>query len=221
MIPELHHVSEFEECSIFQEERNPFALYLSTTRICCFPRFRINTRIVVVGSSEVGIAFLESLIFHKHPKYHVIFNNITLISTHGIPYQKSEDPIRDAFFVKHGVRDHKRMQMINMRTYINIVNGIMTEIDRKNRKLIVNYNNAISYDLLFLMCGEQFQKPKFKEQSVSKQKKKKKQGSSSFPKNVFVVNSEVDASHCISKLSDILLAETAENCKWEKTNRIF
>ncbi len=51
----------------------------------------INLRIVVVGASESAISFLESLVFSPHLR----FNNLTLVSTNGIPGRLSPDPIRD------------------------------------------------------------------------------------------------------------------------------
>lgn len=209
IIPELNHLEEFCDSKIFNTDTTTFALYLSSPRLCTFPKLEINTRIVVVGSSDVAIAFLESLIFTRHPKYQMLFKNITLVSTHGLTCQSLEDKIKDSFFVSRGTRTYKEMQKLSLRTYINIVNGVMTDIDRKNKKLVVNYTNCVSYDLLFLMCGEQFQKPKLKEAQYSKRKKK---SGVALPKNVFLINSEVDAANAVTKLLDLIQQTEDEDC---------
>ncbi len=44
------------------------------------PKMCNNSRIVVVGASDTGISFIESLLMIKN----VIFNNVTLLSPGGI-----------------------------------------------------------------------------------------------------------------------------------------
>ncbi|CAF5185807.1 unnamed protein product, partial [Rotaria magnacalcarata] len=58
-----------------------FALAFSTTKIIMEPKITINARIVIVGASTVGLAVLEALIMCPYLR----FNNLTLISPHGMP----------------------------------------------------------------------------------------------------------------------------------------
>lgn len=54
------------------EEEDPFALYLSIVPLCSIYKVSINTRIVVVGSSNTAMAFLESLLLKQEINYQVI-----------------------------------------------------------------------------------------------------------------------------------------------------
>lgn len=162
---------------------------------------------MIVGSSNVAVAFLEALIFTPQADIRLIFNNITLISPQGLPYQREGEETRDAMFVTKGIFSYKRMQLLSLRTYINIVNGVMTEIDRKQKRVIINYGAFVPYDYLFLMCGEQFQKPKIE--------MKKKRKAERFPQNVFIINSETDAASALAKVASLISEHenNPEKCK--------
>lgn len=45
------------------EKSEPFALYCTSLRLLSVAKVEINIRIVVVGSSQTAISFLENLIF--------------------------------------------------------------------------------------------------------------------------------------------------------------
>ncbi|KAM4770899.1 cilia- and flagella-associated protein 61 [Rhinophrynus dorsalis] len=120
------------------------------------PKVTINARIVVVGASDVGISFLETFVFCPHLK----FNNITLISTYGLPGNYSPDISKDCGFLasSHCYND-KDYALMSLRSWVNVVVGKMTGIDRAAKFVIVSNDRKVPYDHLILCTGQQYQVP--------------------------------------------------------------
>ncbi|CAH1118654.1 unnamed protein product [Phaedon cochleariae] len=189
-------VLKSEECApadIVIENQEPFALYLSTVKLCSVNRQCINTRIVVVGCSNTSLAFLEMLLFNQSVDYMITFNNVTLISPNSMSYAKVASKVRDSFMVKKNFMDARYMDMISFKTYVNFVQGKVTNLDRKEQLVVINNNSYANYDLLMLMNGEQFQMP-VRSNRVPFQEK---------PDNVFIINHIVDANNAVVKLKHL------------------
>ncbi|NXU47957.1 CFA61 protein, partial [Turnix velox] len=113
----------------------------------------INTRIVVVGASDVGISFLETLVFCPHLK----FNNLTLISINGLPGNDPQGSKCRRFLINsHCFNDEDYAQM-SLCSWVNVVVGKMTGINRAAKYVVVSKEKEIPYDYLVLCTGEKYQ----------------------------------------------------------------
>ncbi|KAM9316787.1 cilia- and flagella-associated protein 61 [Gastrophryne carolinensis] len=133
-----------------------YALYHFNRKLTFEPKITINARIVVVGASDVGISFLETLVFCPHLK----FNNLTLISPHGLPGNKPPISCTDPSFLsfRHCYND-KDHALMSLRSWVNVVVGKMTGIDRAAKFVIVSSDRKVPYDHLILCTGQQYQIP--------------------------------------------------------------
>ncbi|XP_066172754.1 cilia- and flagella-associated protein 61 [Sylvia atricapilla] len=113
----------------------------------------INTRIVVVGASDVGISFLETLIFWPCLK----FNNLTLISIHGLPGKDPQSSKYRRFLINsHCFNDEDYAQM-SLCSWVNVVVGKMTGINRSAKYVVVSKEKKVPYDYLVLCMGQSYQ----------------------------------------------------------------
>ncbi|NXD20754.1 CFA61 protein, partial [Spelaeornis formosus] len=113
----------------------------------------INTRIVVVGASDVGISFLETLIFWPR----LMFNNLTLISIHGLPGNDPESSKYRRFLINsHCFNDEDYAQM-SLCSWVNVVVGKMTSINRSAKYVVVSKEKKVPYDYLVLCTGKSYQ----------------------------------------------------------------
>ncbi|NWU24699.1 CFA61 protein, partial [Dyaphorophyia castanea] len=113
----------------------------------------INTRIVVVGASDVGISFLETLVFWPRLK----FNNLTLISIHGLPGKDPQSSKHRRFLINsHCFSDEDHAQM-SLCSWVNVVVGKMTGINRAAKAVVVSGEQEVPYDCLVLCTGQSYQ----------------------------------------------------------------
>ncbi|CAH1279957.1 unnamed protein product [Diabrotica balteata] len=182
-----------EECApsdVVTDKKEPFALYVSTVNLSSLSRQVINTKIVIVGCSHTALSFIQSLLFKQTTNQMVTYNNITMVCPNGLSHKKISNKIKEGFMVKKNFMDARYMDMISLKTYVNFVLGKVTKIDRKEQYIIINNDSFLPYDMLFLMIGEQFQKP-------TRPNKIPFQES---PDNVFVINNALDANQAVTKL---------------------
>ncbi|XP_017777395.1 PREDICTED: cilia- and flagella-associated protein 61-like [Nicrophorus vespilloides] len=172
----------------------PFALYLSTTRLTSIRRYEINNRIVIVGSGYTGIAFMKGLLLTKNLQNQAIFNNVTLIAIQGLCHNKPLHNIRNIMQIKTSIIDYDYIEKLNLRAYVNIITGVVTGINRQEKTVMINKSFSIPYDMLFLMCGNQYIVPNFHQRRSSM---------INAPENLFTINSESDATNALTKLYEL------------------
>ncbi|KAJ3140086.1 hypothetical protein HK100_010584 [Physocladia obscura] len=125
----------------------PYNLQLLAISRLYEPKLTVNSKIVVVGGSDTGIAFLEKLVY----KPHLFFTNIILISTAGIPAKPNSHA-----FVDNKCYSSIELKQLGLDHYVRIVRASTTEIDRVLKRVRLDNDAFITYDYLFLTPGVQF-----------------------------------------------------------------
>lgn len=128
----------------------PFALAFIARKLMLEPKIVVNTRIVVVGASDAGLALLESLVY----KPHLHFTNLTLVSRHGLPSGDDLGPLSSS--LAYSSRDCKQTALPN---WVNIVSGVTTTIRRDKKQIELEDGAIVPYDYLALTPGLQYGAP--------------------------------------------------------------
>lgn len=137
------------------KDQAKYALYHFNRKLSLEPKVSVNIRIVVVGASNVGISFLETLVFCPHLK----FNNLTLISTHGLPGRKASHNLHKHFLMSSHCFNTDDFALLSLASWVNVVVGKMTGIDRSSKHVIVSKDRKVPYDHLILCTGQQYRAP--------------------------------------------------------------
>ncbi|XP_063141073.1 cilia- and flagella-associated protein 61 isoform X4 [Rattus norvegicus] len=135
------------------KDQASYALNHTNRKLTLEPKVTVNARIVVVGASSVGISFLETLVFCSHLK----FNNLTLISTHGLPGKKLLSNEQRKFLASDHCFNDKDYVLMSLCSWVNVVVGRMTAIDRVAKQVVVSKDEIVFYDHLILCTGQQYQ----------------------------------------------------------------
>ncbi|XP_034238392.1 cilia- and flagella-associated protein 61-like [Thrips palmi] len=153
----VEQLEEGEPLSASDRREPPYALFLSTPRLVALPKATVNVRVVVVGASDTALSFLETLVFSA-PE--VRYNNLTLVSAHGLRGETDLGPLADRFLPHRGRYDYRQLARLQLGAWVNVVTGMVTKIHRAERIVEVDGKTALPYDYLFLFCGQQFCLPK-------------------------------------------------------------
>ncbi|XP_040602370.1 cilia- and flagella-associated protein 61 isoform X3 [Mesocricetus auratus] len=186
--------------AVIRKEMSSYALYHTNRKLTLEPKVTVNARIVVIGASSVGISFLETLVFCSHLK----FNNLTLISTHGLPGKKLLGSEQRKFLASDHCFNDKDYALMSLCSWVNVVVGRMTGIDRAAKHVVVSQNETVFYDHLILCTGQQYQVPcptgaDMNQHLTNREvlEKSKKRYTGKVPYNLFILNDEED---CVEAL---------------------
>uniref|UniRef100_A0A1B6DB85 Uncharacterized protein n=1 Tax=Clastoptera arizonana TaxID=38151 RepID=A0A1B6DB85_9HEMI len=184
----------------------PLALYYVNEKITLTKKLEITSKIVIVGGSDTAMAFIESLLFRNSRK-HYVYTNITLVAKNGLPNEMQPHQVRDAMFQQRSKYKHEYINKLGLRTYVNIVYGMMTEINRTDKYIVIDDEDNIYYEYLFLFTGLQYQIPLQRNlrklYSNPNYCRKNIDRShlcsylSNFPNNLFLMNSQIDATKAL------------------------
>ncbi|XP_064195939.1 cilia- and flagella-associated protein 61 [Anguilla rostrata] len=163
----------------------PYALNHINRKLTMEPKVTVNVRIVVVGASDTGISFLQMLAFCPHLR----FNNLTLISPHGLPGSADSEEI-SFLATSHGYSDRDHAQL-SLRSWVNVIAGKMTGINRADKHVLVSGNRKVPYDHLILCTGQQYQPLILAdEQPSSPRRRPERRSAGPAPSNHFTLNDE-------------------------------
>ncbi|KAJ8389365.1 hypothetical protein AAFF_G00120730 [Aldrovandia affinis] len=166
------------------DEQAPYALNHINRKLTMEPKVTVNIRIVVVGASDTAISFLEVFAFCPHLR----FNNLTLISSRGLPEHCSRDEM--CFLTSsHSYNDRDHAQL-SLRSWVHVIVGKMTAINRAGKYVLVSGDRKVPYDHLILCTGQQYQVPCLGESSA----RPGQRHAGPVPSNLFTLNDHEDCS---------------------------
>ncbi|XP_073734555.1 cilia- and flagella-associated protein 61 isoform X3 [Callorhinus ursinus] len=187
--------------AVIRDEMLSYALNHTNRKLTLEPKITVNAKIVVVGASNVGISFLETLVFCSHLK----FSNLTLISTHGLPGKKLLGTEQRKFLASDHCFHDQDYALMSLCSWVNVVVGRMIAIDRAAKHVVLSKEEIVLYDHLILCTGQQYQVPCPTGADISQHvtnreipNSGKQQYTDKVPCNHFTLNDEEDCCKALS-----------------------
>ena len=130
------------------EQESMFGLCFITKKLLSEPKIVINHRIVVVGASDTGISFIESLLSNMY----LLFTNIYLVAPGGLPYYhiKSDNENMRCSSTSYSLNELVRLMLENR---VTVIDGRLTEIEREEKRIKLHDDSMLKYDVLVLTLG--------------------------------------------------------------------
>lgn len=155
-----HQTSVKRPLTDLEPDRDPFdqvdatfALSLLTKSMLSISKVVNNTRIVVIGASDTGLSFLESLLSTKYVQYPYLY----LLAPGGLAHMhvEHEKGMLKAMSPHYSLAELKNL-MIDAQ--VTLIDGSMTHFDRKKKQIFIKSirsqtSSSVNYDLMVITVG--------------------------------------------------------------------
>lgn len=132
----------------FDQEESPFSLSMITKKMLSNNKISNNNRIVVVGASDTGISFIESLLTIKD----IHFTHITLLAPGGLNtmhIQSALDQLK-AMSTNYTMEELRNL-MLDAR--VSVLDAKMVKLDKKKKRIDLDKDAYLNYDILVISVG--------------------------------------------------------------------
>ena len=139
-----------EERDELDEKESDFCLVYLSKKMLVESRIANNNRIVIIGASDTGISFIESLLSIRYLEFSYIY----LIAPGGLLYHHIEKEIDN---MKVSVNNYqlKELKKLLLEKRIKIINAIVKDIKPKQKYIQFMDDTILNYDYLILTLGLQ------------------------------------------------------------------
>lgn len=139
---------EQERQQLLRDLAQTKALSIVAKKLLSESKIPVNSRIVVVGASDCGLSFLESLLSIPH----LLFNSLTLLAPGGLEYHHAHHlPL----IAGTAAYSHQELRRIMLELRVRILDSRMVQIDRQQRCCILHDGAMLPYDYLIVAAGLQ------------------------------------------------------------------
>jgi len=132
------------------EEESEFCLVMTTKKMFAESKIANNNRIVVVGASDTGISFIESLLSIRYLEFSYVY----LIAPGGLLYHHIEEEIQN---LKISMTNYqiKELKKLLLEHRIKIINSKVIDIKPSQKYIQLEDFSVLNYDYLILTLGLQ------------------------------------------------------------------
>lgn len=147
-LPTEEDLREKERQQLLRESEQTKALSIVAKKLLSETKIPVNARIVVVGASDCGLSFLESLSSIPH----LLFNSLTLLAPGGLEYHHAHHLPLVAGTAAYS---HQELRRIMLELRVRILDSRMVHIDRQQKCCILHDGSMLPYDYLVVATGLQ------------------------------------------------------------------
>lgn len=143
---------EYPDRVDLDDQETPSAFYFINKRITSLLQATNHVRAVVVGTSSVGLSFIENLIFDRTP-VEPCFTRVTLLTKHGLWHTPHRyQALAESVIVHDGETAWNQVESMGLGMWVTVRHGILTEINVQEKYVITNNNQyKLNYEYLFIV----------------------------------------------------------------------